>query len=175
MNKKRANIVKGIAIGCFFYMIMGLISGVFGGSTRDGAVYPPVELKALPLEIIKYVMYGGIPCSAIALLIDEEIKWVKKKRTSKPYMRFKYYKFALFIFVFLSLIYAFVIHYIGIWSITACGELEFNLYTSLEEVLLRMLFQYCPFFCILSLSLAYMLQLWNESDESGSSSNVKPQ
>lgn len=90
-------------------------------------------------------------------------------------MRFKYYKSALFIFVFLSLIYAFVIHYIGIWSITAWGELEFNLYTSLEEVLLRMLFHYCPFFCILSLSLAYMLQLWNESDESGSSSNVKPQ
>lgn len=79
MNKKRVNIVIGIAIVCFSCMIMGLISGVFGGSTRDGAVYPPVELKALPLKIIKYVMYGGIPCSAIALLIDEEKKWVKKR------------------------------------------------------------------------------------------------
>ena len=162
MQNKKINIIKIIAIICGFFFVISFFDGVLGGSSRDGSVHPPVECKALPLKIFRWIVYGGIPFSAIALLCDEELKFIKKRRTSRPYMRLKYFKYALFIFLFLLLTYAFIIRYIGIWDITHQGKLQFELFTSWKEVLLVMMLLYCPRFCILSLSVAYILQLWHE-------------
>ncbi len=164
MTNKRNIYITVITI-CAFVLVLCLFDGFFGGDARDGSVYPPVELKALPLKIITWLINGGIPLSAVCLLADEEAKYCKGQRHSKPYMHLKYYGYAAIILLLLLLVFLLFIHYVGIWYITYLGELKLEQSLSWKKTMLLLLLRYSPRFIILSLSVAYLLQLWHESEE----------
>ncbi len=164
MTNKR-NIYITIITICAFVLVLSLCDGIFGGSRRDGSVHPPVELKALPLKIITWIINGGIPLSAVCLLADEEAKYCKGQRHSKPYMQLGYYGYAVLILILLLLVSFCLIHYVGIWHITDLGELKFAQPLNWKEAILFIILLYFPRFIILSLSISYILQLWHETEE----------
>ena len=161
----RKKIYKAIMTICAIVLVLCLYDGIFGGSRRDGSVHPPIELKAFPLKIITWITYGGIPLSAICLLGDEETKYAKGQRKSKPYMRYKYYKCSLVLLLLLLLVCYILVRYIGVWSITEMGKLQLDIVTSWRKAILIVIMLYFPRMIILSLSIAYILQLWHESQE----------
>lgn len=160
----KRNEFKGILILLVIALCTTFLWGIIGGYHRDGSVSPPIDINALPLKVLKEFCFIWIPFITLGCFLSEYQKWYNKKKKDKPSINKKYFRYSLSFFLYVMLIFIFVVRYMGIWGIDYEGHLIYIVFRSWREALPTIIL-YGVGFMIFSLSTAYLLQLWNESQE----------